>query len=150
AAALALALRGRLPAATLAVAFGSLVSLQVASSGHEELSPAYSAYHVAQKIRKQVGPDTPFYVVETFDHTLLFYLGRTVTMVGYRDELALPIAWEPGNFIPDLDTFARRWQSGGEAYALFNAADLDGFLKTHPVSMQVVARDARRVIVKTP
>ena len=150
AASLAFALRGRLSAATLGVAFGSLIGVQAATTGHEALSPAYSAYHVAQKIRKQLGPDTPFYVVNTFDHTLLFYLGRTVTMVGYKDELAQPIAWEPGSFIPDVETFARRWQAGGEAYAMFNAADLDGFLKAHPLPMQVVARDARRVIVKKP
>jgi len=150
AAAIALALRGRLPAATIAVALGALVGVQAASTGHEQLSPAYSAYHVAQKIRNELRPDVPFYIVNTFDHTLLFYLGRTVTMVAYKDELAQPIGWEPGKFIPDLETFARRWQAGGEAYALFNAADLEGFLETHPVSMRVVARDARRVIVKKP
>jgi len=150
AAAAALALKGRMPAATLVVALGSIVAVQTASTGHEALSPAYSAYHVAQKIRKELRPDIPFYVVETFDHTLLFYLARTVTMVVYRDELAQPIGWEPGGFIPDLDTFARRWQADREAYAMFKAADFEGFLKDHPLPMQVVARDARRVIVKKP
>jgi 4-amino-4-deoxy-L-arabinose transferase-like glycosyltransferase len=150
AAAAALALKGRMPAATLVVALGSIIAVQTASTGHEELSPAYSAYHVAQKIRKELRPDIPFYVVETFDHTLLFYLARTVTMVVYRDELAQPIGWEPGGFIPDLDTFARRWQADREAYAMFKAADFEGFLKDHPLPMQVVARDARRVIVKKP
>ncbi|HYS50264.1 MAG TPA: hypothetical protein VEM33_00105, partial [Burkholderiales bacterium] len=136
--------------AVIALAFGSLVSVQIATSGHEELSPAYSAYHIVQKIRNQLRPDVPFYVVNTFDHTLLFYLSRTVTMVVNKDELAQPIAWEPRNYLPDTAAFARAWQSDREAFAMFNADDLDAFLKSHPVPMQIVARDARRVIVKKP
>jgi hypothetical protein len=33
---------------------------------------------------------------------------------------------------------------------MFNAKDLAGFLRAHPVPMQIVARDARRVIVRKP
>lgn len=145
-----LALRARPRAAVLALAFGGLVSVQVATSGYEELSPAYSAYHIVQKIRDQLKPDVPFYVVHTFDHTLLFYLGRTVTMVGFKDELAQPIAWEPKSFLPDSAAFARAWEGDSEAFAMFNTQDLAGFLEAHPLSMRVVARDARRVIVKKP
>jgi len=145
-----LALRERLPAAAVALAFGGLVSAQAAGSGHEELSPVYSAYHIVQKIRNQLRPDVPFYVVNTFDHTLLFYLGRTVTMVASKDELAQPIAWEPQKFLPDTAAFARTWQSDREAFAMFNADDLAGFLRDHPVPMQIVARDARRIIVRKP
>ena len=145
-----LSLRARPRAAALALAFGSLVSVQTATSGHEELSPAYSAYHIVQKIRNQLEPDVPFYVVNTFDHTLLFYLARTVTMVANKDELAQPIAWEPRNYLPDTAAFARAWQNDSKAFAMFNARDLAGFLEAHPVPMQIVARDVRRVIVKKP
>jgi len=62
----------------------------------------FSAYHVVQKIRGDVKPDVPFYVVDTFDHTLPFYLDRTVTMVGNKDELAQPIAREPRDSCPTL------------------------------------------------
>jgi hypothetical protein len=132
------------------LAFGSLVSVQTATSGHEALSPAYSAYHVAQQIRDQLKPDVPFYMVDTFDHSLLFYLRRTATMVGVKNELEQPITWEPGRFLPDTIAFARAWQADPEAYAMFNVKDLPGFLDAHPVPMQVVARDVRRVIVKKP
>jgi 4-amino-4-deoxy-L-arabinose transferase-like glycosyltransferase len=145
-----LALRARLAAAAVALAFGGLVSAQAAGSGHEELSPIYSAYHIVQKIRDQLRPDVPFYVVDTFDHTLLFYLGRTVTMVANKNELAQPIAWEPQKFLPDMAAFARAWQADREAFAMFNANDLTGFLRDHPVPMQIVARDARRLIVRKP
>ena len=145
-----LALRARPRAAALAIAFGGFVSVQAATSGYEELSPAYSAYHIVQKIRDQVKPDVPFYVVHTFDHTLLFYLGRTVTMVGFKDELAQPIAWEPKSFLPDTAAFARAWEGDSEAFAMFNSHYLAGFLETHPLSMRIVARDARHVIVRKP
>jgi hypothetical protein len=89
-------------------------------------------------------------VVHTFDHTLLFYLGRTVTMVGFKDELAQPIAWEPKSFLPDSAAFARAWEGDSEAFAMFNSHSLAGFLETHPLSMRIVARDARHVIVRKP
>ncbi len=143
-------LRGRRAAAALTLALGGLAWVQIVLSGHETLSPAFSAYDVVQKIRGDVKPDVPFYVVDTFDHTLPFYLDRTVTMVGYKDELAQPIAWEPREFLPDAAAFARAWQSDRDAFAMFNVNDLADFLKSHPVPMQIVARDARRVIVKKP
>ena len=143
-------LRERLVAAVVTLAFGGLAWMQIAFSGYETLSPAFSAYHIVQKIRGELKPDIPFYVVDTFDHTLLFYLGRTVTMVAYKDELKIPIGWEPRDFIPDTAAFARAWEADREALAMFSDRDLDGFLKAHPVPMQVVARDARRVIVRKP
>ena len=143
-------LRGKRLPAIISLAFGGLLFAQAALSGHERLSPAFSAYHIVHKIRDQLKPDVPFYVVDTFDHTLLFYLGRTVTMVANKDELALPIGWEPRNYLPDAAAFAHAWQSDPEAFAMFSANDLDGFLKAHPVPMQIVARDPRRVIVRKP
>jgi len=145
-----LSLAKRLAAAAIALAFGGLAWMQSAMSGHETLSPAFSAYHIVQKIRGELKPDIPFYVVNTFDHTLLFYLGRTVTMVAYKDELKVPIGWEPRDFIPDTAAFAGAWQSDREALAMFASKDLEGFLKAHPVPMEIIARDARRVIVRKP
>src|SRR6266513_1845683 len=140
----------RRAAAALTLALGGLAWVQIVLSGHETLAPAFSAYHVVQKIRGDVRPDVPFYVVDTFDHTLPFYLDRTVTMVGNKDELAQPISLEPRDFLPDAAAFARAWQADREAFAMFTTNDLADFLKSHPVPMQIVARDARRVIVKKP
>jgi len=71
-------------------------------------------------------------------------------LVVNKDELAQPIAWEPRNYLPDTAAFARAWQADREAFAMFNATTSTRFLKAHPVPMQIVARDARRVIVKKP
>jgi 4-amino-4-deoxy-L-arabinose transferase-like glycosyltransferase len=144
------ATRGRLQAATVALAFGGLACVQIGTSGHEQLSPVYSAYHIVEKIRDQIKPDTPFYIVDTFDHTLPFYLGRTVTMVGYKDELAQAIGWEPQKFLPDVAAFARAWNTDREAFAMFNPRGFADFTKAYSVPMRVVARDPRRIIVKKP
>jgi len=95
-------------------------------------------------------PDTPFYVVNTFDHTLLFYLGRTVTMVSYKDELAVAIGWEKHKFLPDYTSFARAWEKDSAPLAMFAPKDLTDFRKQFPVAMVEIARDPRRVIVAKP
>jgi 4-amino-4-deoxy-L-arabinose transferase-like glycosyltransferase len=139
----------RVPAA-LSLACGGLALAQAALSGHESLAPSLSAYHVVQQIRDQVKPDTPFYFVQTFDHTALFYLGRKVTMVSVTDELADPISRAPRDFLPDAAAFARAWEADREAFAMFNINDLPAFLEAHPVAMRIVAADPRRVIVRKP
>jgi 4-amino-4-deoxy-L-arabinose transferase-like glycosyltransferase len=142
--------RGKRAPAVLALACGGLVLAQTALSGHESLAPSLSAYHIVHKIRDQVKPDTPFYFVETFDHTLLFYLQRRVTMVSVMDELADPIKRAPRDFLPDAAAFARAWEADGDAFAMFNINDLPAFLEAHPVPMRVIAADPRRVIVRKP
>ncbi|HZE10668.1 MAG TPA: phospholipid carrier-dependent glycosyltransferase [Burkholderiales bacterium] len=145
-----LAARARRAPAVLCLACGGLVLAQTALSGHESLAPSLSAYHIVHNIRDRLKPDTPFYVVETFDHTLLFYLERKVTMVSVMDELAVPVGREPRDFLPDAAAFARAWEADREPLAMFNANDLPGFLKAHPVPMRIIATDPRRVIVSKP
>lgn len=146
----ALLMRGKRVPALLSLACGGLVLAQTALSGHESLAPSLSAYHIVHKIRDQVKPESPFYAVETFDHTLLFYLGRKVTMVSVMDELADPIGRAPGDFLPDAAAFARAWNADADAFAMFNIDDLPVFLQAHPVPMRVIAVDPRRVIVRKP
>ena len=142
--------RGKRVPAVLSLACGGLLLAQTALSGHESLAPSLSAYHIVDKIRDQVKPDTPFYVVDTFDHSLLFYLQRNVTMVSVMDELADSIKRAPRDFLPDAAAFARAWEADGDAFAMFNIDDLPAFLKAHPVPMRVIATDPRRVIVRKP
>jgi 4-amino-4-deoxy-L-arabinose transferase-like glycosyltransferase len=145
-----LAFRRQTVAAVMFLAAGGLLSCLSLLLGHETLSPAYSAYHIAEEIRPGLKADVPFYSVNTFDHTLPFYLGRTVTMVAYKDELAQPIGWAPGNYIPDLAAFALAWQADREAWAVFSANDFPEMQKSLQIPMQVVARDPRRVVVRKP
>ena len=143
-----LAWRNRRMAAAIALAIGGLAFTQVAGTGHESLSPLYSAYDISQKIRPELTPDTPVYTVNTFDHTLPFYLQRTVTMVSYKDELAVAIGWEPEKFLPDLPAFEKRWLADAKAFAVFAPSDYAALAAPLKDTMDVIATDPRRVVVK--
>jgi 4-amino-4-deoxy-L-arabinose transferase-like glycosyltransferase len=143
-----LAWRRRRLASVLVLAAGGLAFTQVAGSGHEVLSPLYSAYDVAQKIRPKITAGTRIYTVNTFDHTLPYYLGRPVTMVSYKDELTVAIGWEPEKFLPDLAAFERAWLADADAYAMFAPRDFDQLGAGLKATMRVIQRDPRRVMVE--
>ena len=94
-------------------------------------------------------PDTALFSVDTYDHTLPFYLRRTMTMVAYQDELASGIAWEPAKFLPDYAAFRRAWAASDKAMALMDPREYAAFAK-EGLPMQIVVRDIRRVIVQKP
>jgi 4-amino-4-deoxy-L-arabinose transferase-like glycosyltransferase len=148
-AAAALAWRTKVLASIACVGIGSLAATQLIVSGHESLAPVYSSYHIAQKTRPELTPDTRLFAVDTYDHTLPFYLGRTLTMVAYKDELAPSIAWEPERFLQTYDAFEREWHAAPRAIALMDPREFATF-EARRLPMAVVARDARRVIVKKP
>ena len=55
--------------------------------------------------------DRPVLQVQLYDQTLPFYLGRTTTLVDYRDELALGLDAEPGKGIATTREWTERWQA---------------------------------------
>ncbi len=135
--------------ALVALAAGSLGASQLALSGHESLAPLYSSYHTVLGIRPLLAADTPFYSVDTYDHTMPFYAGRRLIMVGYKDELAVPIDREPGPFLPDIARFEQAWRVAPKALALMTPAQFSRFQQAG-LPMAEVGRDPRRVIVSKP
>lgn len=136
-------------AAVMVAALGGLTGTQLILTGHESLSPVLSGYHVARKMLPLLTPDTALFSVDTYDHTLPFYLRRTMTMVAYQDELASGIAWEPAKFLPDYAAFRRAWAASDKAMALMDPREYAAFAK-EGLPMQIVVRDIRRVIVQKP
>jgi hypothetical protein len=146
----AFAWKGRTPAATGMVAIGAFAAMLVAICGHRVFAPAYSAAPTIASMNAPPSRDAPFFTVDTYDHTVPWALRRTVTMVGYKDELAQAVGWEPDKFIPDMAGFARQWSSQREAYALFAVPDFDRKRKELGLPMEEVARGPRYVIVRKP
>lgn len=140
-----LAKRGRRAAAIAAMAAGGLGFGQCLLTGHEALSPVFSSYHIARKIA--IPTDAPFFAVDTYDHTLPFYLRRTLTMVAYKDELATAIGWEPEKFLPDYAAFERAWAAAPRAFAFMAPREFETF-RARGLPMREIARDPRRVIVE--
>jgi len=90
--------------------------------------------------------ELPFYSVASFDQSVPFYLGRPVTLVRYKDELAPGIATEPWKFVSSVEEFVELWQEHAEAFAIMTPPFYEK-LRQQGLPGRVLARDARRVIV---
>ena len=149
--ALWLLLKGRTLAAVLTLGFASLGATQLVLTGHDNLSPSSSTYHLAQQIRPYLKPDAnpplPFYSISIYDQTLPFYINRSVTLVEYTGELTFGIEQEPGSFIKDYSEFEKQWRAAPDALAIMHPGTLV-YLNQHKVPYTILARDTRRVIVR--
>jgi 4-amino-4-deoxy-L-arabinose transferase-like glycosyltransferase len=140
---------GARTAGLLAMGLGGLLAAQLALWGHQSLAPVFSSYDIAQKIKPYLTGDTAFYAVDTYDHTLPYYTGRTMTLVSYRDELSPGIEAEPGRFVPDIVRFEQLWRAAPRAVAFMNPGRFEQF-SAEGLPMLLIARDTRRVLVAKP
>ena len=144
-----LARRDRVGSAIAVAGFGALISAQLAITGHEALSPSMSAYHIAQQIKPHLQPGMPFYSVVGYDQTLDFYLGRTVTLVQFRDELDYGLEQEPQLGINTVSDWLKLWPQQKDALALLDKQFYEK-LAAASFPMQLIAHDHRRYVIKTP
>jgi hypothetical protein len=142
------AMRPEMHKAVLLLALSGFASCQVALVGHATQAPIYSAAGLIASVQPPIPREAHVYTVDAYDHTIPWYLRRTVTMVSYKDELGAAVQWEPGKFVPDLASFARLWRDEQGAYAFVAARDIDRMRAELP--MQIIARDPRYVIVRKP
>lgn len=140
---------GRRGAAVIVVAGAGLLSAQGVLTGHDSLAPTQSAAQLARRIGPWLAPDIPFYSVNFYDHTLNFYIRRTVTLVEIQDEMAFGIAQEPERFVPDLAAFAARWRADGRALAI-TSREYFPRVQATGLPLVVLAEDTRRVVFRKP
>jgi 4-amino-4-deoxy-L-arabinose transferase-like glycosyltransferase len=148
-AALRLLRRSRQEASLAVLGLGSLLAVQLALSGTHLLDERYSSERLVETVvgeKKQFPREPPFYSVASFDQSVPFYLGRPVTLVGYKDELAPGIAAEPGKYVGSVEEFLGRWDGHGEAFAIMTPL-LYEKLRREGLPGRIVARDARRIII---
>lgn len=148
-AAFVLARRDRLLPAAVALSLAGLAAWQLALTGHDALSPSFSARGLALQARERMRMDCPMYAVRTYEQTLPFYLGRTMTLVEFEDEMAFGLEREPALALKTLAEFQALWPRRSCAYALLEPEMLDQ-LRAAGLRMDVIARDTRRVIVTNP
>ncbi len=142
---LALAWKGHPRKAALLLAGATLVAGLGVVEGHDELGRHSSAQGIARQI--SLHPDQPFYSVRMYDQTLPFYLGRTVTLVDYRDEMAFGLDQQPGLSLPTLEAFRQHWMADTAPLAIMSRETL-GQLQALQLPMAIVAQDTRRIIVR--
>ena len=144
--ALALERRRQQTASMVAYALSMFCATTVGLVGHEKLGRGMSGIDLVPPIRAVLSADTPIYGVRMLDHTLPFYLGRTLVMVAEPDELEFGTQQEPEKWVPTMAAFRGRWQSGPRALAVMSP-DTYRELLAQAWPMSVVAQDARRVVV---
>jgi 4-amino-4-deoxy-L-arabinose transferase-like glycosyltransferase len=130
-------------------AFGFFLCAIIAGTGHETLGRAVSGIDLANRVRASIPEKVNFYSVRLLDHTVPFYLGRTMIMVEDPDELRFGVDQQPELWMPTLDAFIARWKEDPTAYAMMVPEQFDA-LQAQNFPMVEVDRDSRRVIVKHP
>jgi len=130
-------------------ACGFFLCALIAGTGHETLGRAVSGIDLVENVKQGIPEKVNFYSVRILDHTVPFYLGRTMTMVEFLDELKFGAQQEPELWLPTLDAFIERWKEDQTAYALMVPEQYIELQKLN-VPMQEVGRDSRRVIIKHP
>ena len=121
----------------------------IAGTGHETLGRAVSGIDLATRVKNIIPEKANIYSVRLLDHTMPFYLGRTMIMVEDPDELRFGVDQEPELWRPTLDAFIARWKEDQTAYAMMVPEQFTA-LQGLNLPMQEVDRDSRRVIVKHP
>ncbi|MDE2368411.1 MAG: glycosyltransferase family 39 protein [Burkholderiales bacterium] len=138
--------RGQLGASIAAYALGFFAATTVGMVGHEALGRAISGVDLVPPIEAVLQPAMPIYAVRLLDHTLPFYLRRTMILVEQPDELEFGVQQEPQKWLPTLAAFRSAWRAGQPALALMNHATYAELQADH-LPMTVVAQDERRVVV---
>ena len=143
------ALLGRRLVAVTVLSVGSLGAWQLGFTGHDALSPSFSGYAIAEQVRPRLRSECPFYSVRAYDQTLPFYLGRTMTLVEFADEMAFGIEREPQLALASLADFRNAWTKLTCSYAFMEPDTYDELL-AGGLPMTVLANDKRRVVVANP
>jgi 4-amino-4-deoxy-L-arabinose transferase-like glycosyltransferase len=133
----------------VALSLGMLGTLQTGMTGYDAFRVTRSAYDLLQAAQAASGTldgEAPVFQVRTYDQTLAYYLGRTTTLVAYRDELALGLDMEPQKGYATEELWIDAWQQLPQGYAMLRPEDFDEMV-LRSVPMRVLARDPRRVFV---
>jgi 4-amino-4-deoxy-L-arabinose transferase-like glycosyltransferase len=133
-----------------AIAACGLIGFQIAFVGHEVFNPIRSAAGLLRDAGNHpdgiIDPSAPVFQVGSYDQTFTFYLGRTTTLVDFRDEFSLGLDIEPGKAYPKYPRWIHDWTALPQGYALMKH-DTYAFLLAQGVPMRIIASDPRRVLV---
>lgn len=144
--ALVLQRRGWQTTSITVYALTMFAGVTIALVGHETLGRSNSGIDLVPAMQARLTPEMPIYGVKLLDHTLPFYLGRTLVMVESPDELEFGTRQEPAKWLPTLEAFRERWRNGPRALAVMRH-DTYSQLKQQGLPMFDVGRDRYRVVV---
>lgn len=134
----------------ISLAISGFLAGQILMLGYEPLGKDRAGVAHVKAIQSELTPDTPIYSVGLYEQCLPFYLGRTLTLVGFPDELAFGLAQQPELWIAKQSDFIEQWRDGNltgkPAIAILRTEAYKELLEQQ-VPMRVIAQDAKRIIV---
>jgi len=139
----------RRTAAVLALSLTTLVACQLGLVGFDEFRVTRSSRELiaaAESVDGPLRPDAPFFNVKMFDQTVPLVLGRTTTLVDYRDEFAFGEAAEPAKAFPTESAWIPVWEDLDRGYAMMSTGEFER-MAAAGLPMRLIARDGARVIV---
>jgi hypothetical protein len=128
------------------IALASLAAAGIGLQGASHLSPFNSVSPWIDTWKAEVAPDSRFFSIRTYEQSLPFYLGRTVTLVDFSDELGPGIAAEPERALPTVAAFKKTWGTQDHDLAILAPETLKVFEEEH-IRYRIVAQDPRHVVV---
>lgn len=136
--------------ALIVMAVSGFIAGQILMLGYEPWGQYRAGLQHVKAIQAELTPDTPLYSVGQYEQCLPFYLGRTLTLVEFPDELAFGLEQQPELWIPKREDFVKKWRedsvNGKASIAIINGAIYKDFLKQN-VPMRIIGQDTKRVIV---
>lgn len=141
--------RGRRIDAIVVAAVLATVGGSVAACGYEALSASTSSHQLVQDFlstEPTYSKDDAFYSIGIYEQTVPPYLGRTLTLVDYLDEMGLGASFEPDKVRFNFTDFAIEWEGSDRAYAITDFEKLPR-MDFAGLQYRVVAADLRRVII---
>jgi 4-amino-4-deoxy-L-arabinose transferase-like glycosyltransferase len=133
------------------VMLSGFVATHLALAGHasgfaDRLSVASTVALLPEKPPREA----QVFALDAYDHTMPWYMRRTVAMVAGKDELGISIEWEPHKYFETFEAFRKAWHAAPQAYAFVDAVRFDTLRHEYGVPMQELVRGKRYVIVKKP
>jgi len=138
--------RGRAELAATILAITGFVGGQILMIGHDPLGNYASGRPLVAAINAESTPTTTLYTVGRLDHSLLFYLQRTMIMVENPDELQFGLTQQPQLWLPTRGAFIQQWTTGPKAVAV-TTPSIYADLQQRGVPMRVIAQDRRRIVI---
>jgi 4-amino-4-deoxy-L-arabinose transferase-like glycosyltransferase len=136
----------------MSMAMATYLAGQALMLGYEPWGYYRAGLNHLAAIQAELKPDTPIYSVGQYEQCLPFYLGRTMTLVEFPDELEFGLKQEPQLWLEKRADFIQQWRSKAAqqqaAIALVNPRIYDDFVKIG-LPMRVVAQSNKRVILST-
>ena len=142
--------RNRARDAVIAVCLGTFFGLSVLLVGFDAARQVRSGYDLAQTIKPYNDTSKPFYSINDYDQTLPFYLGRTMTLVGYRGELDFGLTQEPAKGLPDATAFANKWLTDPAGSLAVMTHETYRLLTEQQVPMTAIGRNIDLIAVIKP